>query len=261
MPVSKEGKEIKITDKRMFTPDGNLREEYRFLEEKSTAAATADAGAPAPTAPPPPGPARPDRPAGARSDQAAAARPGDAAAAARPDRSPRSAAGARGAAAATGDPGHGGDHGEFGDFGDFGDFGRGGRADRVADGRQPGDGGGVGGIGDIGGIGEIGGIGDMGAGGDLGERGARLELPTSAPGPGPSFYDLAAMLAEPVAIYLGDVELPDGQSAENLEMARLYIDLLDVLRQKTVGNLTAQESGFLEDLLYRMRVRYVQKRG
>ena len=56
-----------------------------------------------------------------------------------------------------------------------------------------------------------------------------------------------------------DMELPNGQSAENLEMARLHIDLLDVLRQKTLGNLSAQENAFLEDLLYRMRVRYVQK--
>jgi hypothetical protein len=44
-------------------------------------------------------------------------------------------------------------------------------------------------------------------------------------------------------------------------MARFYIDLLAVLRQKTAGNLTAQEAAFLEDLLYRLRVRYVQKRG
>ena len=62
-------------------------------------------------------------------------------------------------------------------------------------------------------------------------------------------------------IYLGDMPLPDGQSAENLEMARLHIDMLDVLKQKTDGNLTAQESAFLEDLLYRLRVRYVQKQG
>ena len=31
--------------------------------------------------------------------------------------------------------------------------------------------------------------------------------------------------------------------------------------QKTVGNLTAQESAVLEDILYRLRLRYVQKRG
>ena len=67
------------------------------------------------------------------------------------------------------------------------------------------------------------------------------------------------MLAEPVPIYLGDMDLPDGQSAENLEMAGLHIDLLEVLRQKTAGNLSAEEKDFLEDLLYRVRVRYVQK--
>ena len=37
--------------------------------------------------------------------------------------------------------------------------------------------------------------------------------------------------------------------------------LLDVLRQKTAGNVTAQESSVLEDVLYRLRLRYVQKRG
>ncbi|MEO8277116.1 MAG: DUF1844 domain-containing protein [Thermoanaerobaculia bacterium] len=90
----------------------------------------------------------------------------------------------------------------------------------------------------------------------------RLELPSSPPElGGPGFYDLIAVLAEPVSIYLGDVELPDGQSAENLEMARLHIDLLDLLRQRTAGNLSAQESAVLDDLLYRLRVRYVQKRG
>lgn len=94
------------------------------------------------------------------------------------------------------------------------------------------------------------------------EPAARLELPGTPPGLGrPTFYDLVSLLAEPIAIYLGDLELPTGESAENLEMARLHIDLLDVLRQKTAGHLSVQEAGFLEDLLYRSRVRYVQKRG
>jgi hypothetical protein len=87
-----------------------------------------------------------------------------------------------------------------------------------------------------------------------------LELPGTAVG-APSFFDLLAVLAEPVSIYLGDLELPDGQSAENLDLARLHIDLLDLLRQRTAGNLSAQEQGVLDDLLYRLRVRYVQKRG
>ena len=225
MPVSKGDKEIKITDKRMFTADGELREEYRFLAEKSTAAAPAAAD-PSTPAPPPGGPplsgpaaastqgtsaARGAPAQAAQASPAAPATPADDARAARPGGrgsasggSSRTAAGGRGEPPPPGEP-------------------------------DPAD--------------------------AYDGAGARLEIPGSPPGLGPSFYDLAAMLAEPVAVYLGDVELPDGQSAENLEMARLYIDLLDVLRQKTLGNLTAQESAFLEDLLYRMRVRYVQKRG
>jgi hypothetical protein len=182
--VSNEGKEIKITDKRMFTPEGELREEYRFLNEKSTAS-----------------PASPEA-----ADSSAAGPAG---------RAPKGGGGAPAQAPAAG------------------------------------RGGGVSG-------------GEREAAYDAspaGEPSSRLELPGTPPGLGPSFYDLAAVLAEPVPIYLGDAELPDGGSAENLEMARLYIDLLDVLRQKTAGNLTAQESAFLEDLLYRLRVRYVQKRG
>ncbi len=85
----------------------------------------------------------------------------------------------------------------------------------------------------------------------------------SATGPdvGPRFYDLVAALAEPATVYLGDQSLPGGQSAENLELARFYIDLLDVLRQTVTGNLSAQEEAFLEDTLYQLRVRYVQKSG
>ncbi len=77
----------------------------------------------------------------------------------------------------------------------------------------------------------------------------------------PSFLELIGILAEPIAIYLGDARLPDGGSAENLDAARFYIDLLDVLRAKTEGNLTPREASVLEDLLYQLRMRYVRKRG
>ncbi|HVT18758.1 MAG TPA: DUF1844 domain-containing protein [Thermoanaerobaculia bacterium] len=194
--MSKEDKEIKVTDKRMFTPQGELREEYRFLDEKSTA--------PEP-APPPETPAA----AAQRGDSALRPEGREAPAAAPPSSR-------RGDPAARSDPRRAG-----------------GRSERDPSARFPPE----------------------------PEPTARLEVPGTPPGLGPTFFDLAAMLAEPVAVYLGDLELPDGQSEENLEMARLHIDMLDVLRQKTAGNLTAQESAFLEDLLYRLRVRYVQKRG
>ncbi len=83
-----------------------------------------------------------------------------------------------------------------------------------------------------------------------------LEIPGAL-----GFAELLSVLAEPIAIYLGEARLPEGESMENLEAARFYIDLLDVLRAKTAGNLTAQEARMLEDLLYRFRLRYVQKRG
>ena len=161
---------MKVTDKRMFTPEGELREEYRFLNEKSTSPAAQEAP-----------PARPATPAPeARSEPPPPAPP--------PREAPRRAA-------------------------------------------EP-------------------------------EAAGRFDLPEMPPElGGPSFFDLVAILAEPIPIYLGDAPLPDGQDATNLEMARLHIDLLDILRQKTAGNLTAQEAAFLEDLLYRLRVRYVQKRG
>ena len=90
----------------------------------------------------------------------------------------------------------------------------------------------------------------------------RLEIPDLAPGPAaPSFLHLVNSLAEPALTFLGELPLPDGQSAENLEMARFYIDMLVLLRQKTAGNLGSQELAFLEDVLYQLRVRYVQKRG
>lgn len=73
------------------------------------------------------------------------------------------------------------------------------------------------------------------------------------------FFDLVSLVAQPIAIYLGDAKLPDGESAENLDLARLHIDLLEVLKTKTNGNLTEQERSFLEDLLYQLRLRYVQK--
>lgn len=93
------------------------------------------------------------------------------------------------------------------------------------------------------------------------ERG-RVEIPLGGEGLDEvSFFDLVGLVAQPIALYLGDAKLPGDESAENLDMARLHIDLLEVLKNKTVGNLTAQEHSFLEDLLYRLRLRYVQKRG
>ncbi len=77
----------------------------------------------------------------------------------------------------------------------------------------------------------------------------------------PDFFDLLAALAEPAALYLGESALADGTIRVDLELARVHIDLLAVLEEKTGGNLTPEEAAALEDVLYRLRMRYVQKRG
>ena len=73
------------------------------------------------------------------------------------------------------------------------------------------------------------------------------------------FLDLVALIVEPVSVFLGEAPLPDGRVAQDLERARFYIDLLDVLKAKTAGNLVEQETAVLDDLIYRLRMLYVEK--
>ena len=74
-----------------------------------------------------------------------------------------------------------------------------------------------------------------------------------------TFLDLMGVVAQPIALYLGDAKMPDGESVENLDLARLYIELLEVLKDKTNGNLSEREQQLLEDLLYQTRMRFVEK--
>jgi hypothetical protein len=45
----------------------------------------------------------------------------------------------------------------------------------------------------------------------------------------------------------------------DLEQARIQIDMLDVLRVKCRGNLSSQEEGLLERVLYELRMLYVAR--
>jgi hypothetical protein len=59
-------------------------------------------------------------------------------------------------------------------------------------------------------------------------------------------------------LYLGTPG-PDGTAGPvNLPRAQEMIDLLAVLEQKTKGNLTPDESALLGNLLYTLRLRYVE---
>ena len=75
---------------------------------------------------------------------------------------------------------------------------------------------------------------------------------------GPSFLDLVMSLQMGAMVNLGMVQTNDGRrSPVNLPAAKDSIDLLDVLKEKTKGNLTEEESGVLSEGLYHLRMAYV----
>lgn len=51
----------------------------------------------------------------------------------------------------------------------------------------------------------------------------------------------------------------DSKPEENLELAKQNIDLLELMHQKTVGNLSPEEKGLLDQLLFELRMRFVEK--
>jgi hypothetical protein len=76
--------------------------------------------------------------------------------------------------------------------------------------------------------------------------------------PQASFDTLLNMLAGEAAMLMGMVESPGGgQLPVDLEAARHMIDMLGMLQQKTRGNLSADESNQLENVLAYLRMQYV----
>lgn len=78
--------------------------------------------------------------------------------------------------------------------------------------------------------------------------------------PSVSFAHFILSLGTTAAIHFGD--LPDPSTGEvgetNLQAASQMIELIAMLQEKTRGNLEPAESKLLEDLLYDLRMRFVQ---
>ena len=78
-----------------------------------------------------------------------------------------------------------------------------------------------------------------------------------------SFTAFVLSLASTAAVHFGD--LPDPQSGQplepNLDGAAQMIEILSLLDQKTRGNLTAEERQVLEQVLYELRMRFVDARN
>jgi hypothetical protein len=75
------------------------------------------------------------------------------------------------------------------------------------------------------------------------------------------FNALVLSLGSSAIVHLGQAPDPTtGQQRDQpeLPMAQQSIDLLAMLQEKTRGNLTADEARFLENMLFDLRMLYVQ---
>lgn len=80
------------------------------------------------------------------------------------------------------------------------------------------------------------------------------ELPTI------DFATFVLSLSHSVLMSLGEAPPPEGHPAEtSLPLARQTIDLLSLIEEKTKGNLSGDEERLLHQVLYDLRMRFVEK--
>jgi hypothetical protein len=93
------------------------------------------------------------------------------------------------------------------------------------------------------------------------EEGEALETvpPVDAPKRIPAFENLVRMLGSNAAMVLGAYADPrTGQPMIDPDAARELIDMLDGLREKTMGNLAPEEDTLLLDLLGKLKMTYLE---
>jgi hypothetical protein len=78
--------------------------------------------------------------------------------------------------------------------------------------------------------------------------------------PAPSFMEILQMIIVQASIGLGGYQDPQtGQNIPpNLDIAKHYIDLLELLQNKTQGNLDENEKKAMDQILNELRMAFVQ---
>jgi len=85
------------------------------------------------------------------------------------------------------------------------------------------------------------------------------ETAKQEPLPDPTFAELVNMIAIQAMVGFGGMAGPGGERIPpNLEIAKHYVDMLQVLEDKTKGNLTDDEKNLLDQVIYEVRMRYIQ---
>jgi hypothetical protein len=60
-------------------------------------------------------------------------------------------------------------------------------------------------------------------------------------------------------MHLGEIANPlSGQAEKDIPVAKQMIDIVGMLRDKTRGNLNSGEERLMEDILFDLRMRYVE---
>jgi hypothetical protein len=95
--------------------------------------------------------------------------------------------------------------------------------------------------------------------GDIGDAVAGEGEAFSGGLPPANFLTLVQSYRIQALFCLGMFKLPDAEQGEiNLDAAKHNIDMLQVLEDKTKGNLTEEESRFISQVLHEVRMAYVQ---
>ena len=73
------------------------------------------------------------------------------------------------------------------------------------------------------------------------------------------FIEFVLMQAQNAALFLGQIPNPQtGKGEVNLEVAKMFIDQLAMIQEKTRGNLTTEESTVLRNALSNLQLAYVE---
>jgi type II secretory pathway component HofQ len=73
------------------------------------------------------------------------------------------------------------------------------------------------------------------------------------------FVEFVMMHAQNAALFLGQIPNPKtGEGEVNLELAKLFIDQLAMLQEKTRGNLTSEEATVLRNAISNLQMAYVE---
>jgi hypothetical protein len=74
-----------------------------------------------------------------------------------------------------------------------------------------------------------------------------------------NFFNYVTSLGFQALIFMGEIPNPMTNEVEkNMDQAKFLIDTLDMIKEKTAGNLSQPESELLENSIYELQTRYVQ---